>query len=173
MRKGIALAATVAALTLLSAAPAGAAIVTTNYTVIGDGTGTFTLDFNDATLAYSLTALDFSFDAATFNTSNASLGSLGTDLYIGGNLSGVGVVIGSVSPDFFFGFKPSLSSQKSIFFSYTGAGSVQAGTLFITQGTVPRYPEPATWAMMLFGFGAAGLAIRRRKQAKLTFPRST
>ena len=106
MRK-MALAATVAALALLSAAPARAAIITTNYTVIGDGTGTFTLDFNDATQTYSLTALDFMFGAATFDTSNASLGTLAQDLYIGGNLSGVGVVIGSVSPDFFFGFKPS------------------------------------------------------------------
>nr|WP_223276762.1 PEPxxWA-CTERM sorting domain-containing protein [Sphingomonas daechungensis] len=24
-------------------------------------------------------------------------------------------------------------------------------------------PEPATWAMMLFGFGAVGLSMRRRK----------
>jgi hypothetical protein len=30
-------------------------------------------------------------------------------------------------------------------------------------------PEPATWAMMLFGFGAAGTALRRsrRSQTKL------
>jgi hypothetical protein len=27
----------------------------------------------------------------------------------------------------------------------------------------PTAPEPATWAMMLFGFGAAGLALRRRR----------
>ncbi|MEO7410726.1 MAG: PEPxxWA-CTERM sorting domain-containing protein [Sphingomicrobium sp.] len=26
-------------------------------------------------------------------------------------------------------------------------------------------PEPSTWAMMLFGFGAMGVALRRRKQA--------
>jgi hypothetical protein len=25
-------------------------------------------------------------------------------------------------------------------------------------------PEPATWAMMLLGFGAAGFALRRRRQ---------
>jgi len=28
-------------------------------------------------------------------------------------------------------------------------------------------PEPASWAMMLTGFGVAGMAIRRRKQAQL------
>ena len=30
------------------------------------------------------------------------------------------------------------------------------------------FPEPATWAMMLFGFGAIGFAMRRRKQQKTT-----
>jgi hypothetical protein len=33
-------------------------------------------------------------------------------------------------------------------------------------------PEPATWAMMILGFGAVGFAMRRRKQAKLTFRRA-
>ena len=28
-------------------------------------------------------------------------------------------------------------------------------------------PEPATWAMMIGGFGMAGAAIRRRKSASL------
>ena len=29
-------------------------------------------------------------------------------------------------------------------------------------------PEPATWAMLLFGFGAIGFSMRRRKQHKIT-----
>jgi hypothetical protein len=33
------------------------------------------------------------------------------------------------------------------------------GVLYATNGPVP---EPATWAMMLFGFGAIGFALRRR-----------
>ena len=32
--------------------------------------------------------------------------------------------------------------------------------------------EPATWAMMLIGFGAIGFAMRRRKQVELTFRRA-
>jgi hypothetical protein len=33
-----------------------------------------------------------------------------------------------------------------------------------TTGTDTRLPEPSTWAMMLFGFGAAGIAMRRSRR---------
>lgn len=36
-----------------------------------------------------------------------------------------------------------------------------------TTGTPPAVPEPATWAMMLMGFGAAGFAMRMRRQPGL------
>ena len=39
-----------------------------------------------------------------------------------------------------------------------------AGTLNVTP-TVGAVPEPGTWAMMLVGFGAAGVAMRRRKRS--------
>lgn len=35
----------------------------------------------------------------------------------------------------------------------------------ILQDGPPGVPEPATWAMMIMGFGAAGVALRRRKPA--------
>ena len=44
-----------------------------------------------------------------------------------------------------------------------GNGSL-GGSVTIEQAV----PEPATWAMMLFGFGAVGFAMRRRKQQKTT-----
>ena len=34
-----------------------------------------------------------------------------------------------------------------------------------TTGNPPAVPEPATWAMMLLGFGAAGTAIRRSRRS--------
>lgn len=34
----------------------------------------------------------------------------------------------------------------------------------IDLSTAPRVPEPATWAMMIVGFGAAGVAMRRRRR---------
>ena len=44
-----------------------------------------------------------------------------------------------------------------------GNGALE-GSITIEQAV----PEPATWAMMLFGFGAVGFAMRRRKQQKTT-----
>jgi hypothetical protein len=38
--------------------------------------------------------------------------------------------------------------------------------------TTGAVPEPATWAMMLMGFGAVGFAMRRRKQTELTLRRA-
>lgn len=39
-----------------------------------------------------------------------------------------------------------------------------SGTMAIVQiGTPPPVPEPATWAMMLVGFGALGVAMRSRR----------
>jgi hypothetical protein len=33
----------------------------------------------------------------------------------------------------------------------------------------PGIPEPATWAMMIFGFGAVGGAVRRRTKVREAF----
>jgi len=33
-------------------------------------------------------------------------------------------------------------------------------------GDTPPVPEPSTWAMMLFGFGATGVALRRQRRKK-------
>ena len=46
----------------------------------------------------------------------------------------------------------------------SGAGSL-GGSITIRQA--PSVPEPATWAMMLLGFGAVGFAMRRRQKPVL------
>ena len=46
----------------------------------------------------------------------------------------------------------------------SGAGSL-GGSITIRQATA--VPEPATWAMMLIGFGAVGFAMRRRQKPVL------
>jgi hypothetical protein len=47
-----------------------------------------------------------------------------------------------------------------------GGGPV-VGTLTITNGAMLGVPEPASWALMLAGFGAAGVALRRRAKPVL------
>jgi hypothetical protein len=55
-------------------------------------------------------------------------------------------------------------------FGTTGADSIVLNTqgysnavLVTPPGSPPPVPEPATWAMMMLGFGAVGYSIRRRK----------
>ena len=76
-------------------------------------------------------------------------------------------------------FLPDESNGPSMFgvpFSGTGAGDTGGATTqysYLITGqdnidfnainaTVSSVPEPNTWAMLLFGFGAVGLALRRR-----------
>jgi len=40
--------------------------------------------------------------------------------------------------------------------------------LIIRATVTPAVPEPATWAMMLLGFGSVGFAMRRRRYIELT-----
>ena len=58
------------------------------------------------------------------------------------------------------GFDPNVNDTYQATFT-SGGGSV---TAFAKIGSgVPAVPEPATWAMMLVGFGGIGLAIRRKR----------
>ncbi len=45
-------------------------------------------------------------------------------------------------------------------------GSGQAATLRISLAPTAAVPEPATWAMMLLGFGGIGVSLRRRRNTK-------
>ena len=45
----------------------------------------------------------------------------------------------------------------------TSGGGGEGGTLSFFQAV----PEPSTWALMLFGFGAMGVALRRRRRPVL------
>ena len=51
-------------------------------------------------------------------------------------------------------------------FNLSGGFSSGASTLTISRASVvAAVPEPATWAMMLLGFGAIGFSVRRRRPA--------
>ena len=51
--------------------------------------------------------------------------------------------------------------------SLVGFTQNEASHIVIYGGNFTAVPEPATWAMMLMGFGAAGYAMRRRRSKQL------
>jgi hypothetical protein len=120
-----------------------------------------------ALAALGITFTDFN-DYLKIDTSDATFLDFGQELYgetiIGihfGNGSGVGNSTG------FFEFNFT-SPVNGISLNIPGSSGV---VLYLTQTPPPppsSVPEPATWAMMLLGFGAAGVAMRRgRRKAKL------
>lgn len=65
-------------------------------------------------------------------------------------------------------------TSSTFLFRVTGATSFTPGTFTAQNGVtvtgqgfspVAAVPEPGTWAMMLLGFGAMGVALRRRQRA--------
>lgn len=58
-------------------------------------------------------------------------------------------------------------------FSFTGAasGNTSIDNIAVTFGNAVgnAVPEPATWGMMILGFGTAGMAMRRRRKVSVSF----
>lgn len=67
----------------------------------------------------------------------------------------------SISGSFSLDYPGSLSSLTLSDFSVRYQSTFQGGS---STGQVTNVPEPATWAMMLVGFGATGVAMRRRRR---------
>ena len=62
-------------------------------------------------------------------------------------------------------FTPNVDSTYSVNFNNNGTSLTTFARL--GAGAAGAVPEPATWAMMLIGFGAAGVSLRRRNRASL------
>lgn len=123
-----------------------------------------------------LGATDLTATLAGGGTTNAALGGLAAG---GCNDSGVGFVC--------FDFSPNIAANVSnltfdinaisgafnlqgaphlkILWSNSATADRKVGDLFSQDIPGSAVPEPATWAMMIVGFGLAGGAIRRRRQA--------
>ena len=77
---------------------------------------------------------------------------------IGAHFGNVAGPAGNVSVFWLFDF----GTEGADFITLDNTGGFSNAVLYTT-GT-PAVPEPATWAMMLLGFGAAGTAIRRNRR---------
>lgn len=58
------------------------------------------------------------------------------------------------------GFDP---TPGSFFFTAQGNNITSFSSALVADPVTPSVPEPATWAMMIVGFGLVGGAMRRRK----------
>lgn len=135
--------------------------------------GTFTLAHDNVTDDYDLNAINFQMFGHAFTTANTSvyadIGSI--------HLSG----FDGSSEDFAqftlsFEKSPILFSDISVAFGGCTSPTEEGefGTCYgentgASTGTVERLggavPEPATWALMIGGFGLAGATLRRRRAA--------
>ena len=78
---------------------------------------------------------------------------------IGAHFGNVAGDAGNVSVFWLFDF----GTEGADFVTLDDPTGWSNATLYTT-GSPPGVPEPATWAMMLFGFGAAGTALRRSRR---------
>lgn len=112
-----------------------------------------------------------------FNTFAGSLYTLTFDYgALGGGTDPLTVTVGGVSHVYSPVANNDLNSTfQQASFSFVGTGSPttlsfqSAGTAnvdaIVDNVVLSAVPEPATWAMLLFGFGAVGYSLRRRKSA--------
>lgn len=168
------------ALALMVSAPAAAAeFYTFDFTALTPGTpitshnGSFILKLDGSSL--TLAAVDFSVGSTVFDTTNT--GTL-LDFYqnIGGTFFGVefgasGFDDFDLRLDFADPLDPTTFSPIDFWYTTVGYDNVAFAfdqnltvTLIRTSSSIP---ESSTWALMLLGFGCAGMAIRyRRRQSR-------
>jgi hypothetical protein len=165
MRKLLALTA-ISAAALAASSPASAALVLFNIT--GPDAISFTVDQSPTPLISTGQSFLLFPVSVTVNGIPADNPVSFFDSIAGGGLStsgfsflGAQLYSGSTSaPMFTIGTYP-LNLQVGGAAYSLSISEVQSGV-----------PEPATWGMMLLGFGAVGYAMRRRKQTELTFRRA-
>jgi hypothetical protein len=160
MKKAFLKAALAAAAVLVPASANATIIFNVNGTFAGGGTLTGTFTTNDArTVLEAVNLTSTAFGTNTFtDVSAASVSILPTFMQF--NLTSPLRQLNII-------FTPTLSATGATI----GAGSYEAqGNLAnfrslsgtVTAASAAAVPEPATWAMMLLGFGAIGVGMRSR-----------
>jgi hypothetical protein len=128
-----------------------------------NGSLSFTQVVGD-TILQSLPSL-LSFGGITFSA--GSVTTLSYSSTPGVSTSGSLYLLGVISQA---GFDDTGASLTLSFNSTGGSAYSASATLATPPSALPGgVPEPATWAMMLAGFGAAGYALRRRRTVAVSF----
>lgn len=151
-----------ATLLLSTAMPASAATLLYSFVPTSGGVQRFT--FNVDSNPVVSTAADFAFTTGVQNLTIGGVARSGTfDFTFQSGFDGgfdSTVVGGYLGPQLFTGSN-SAPTLRTGAFALTDGPNNATGTLTVT--TVAAIPEPATWAMMVIGFGLAGSAMRRRR----------
>lgn len=129
---------------------------------------------------------DVSFDFSAFGTAITGATVTVTNLLTGGDASFAALLLGSVQPNgalqgsqrFSFGFLngnplagENINFNSNVNSTYridlAGGGQTISAFAQLGEGGVrAAVPEPGTWGMMLVGFGAMGVALRRRRRTQ-------
>ena len=125
----------------------------------GNGSGTpLTINFNGS---FASTLTSFSLDIASHTFSTLTIFDK-----VGATLLSTVITntAGAFTNPGVYAFYQTTSSNGIGGFSLSGSaqGNISIDNLTVTTGS-GGVPEPATWAMMISGFGMAGAMIRRRK----------
>ena len=152
----------------LASMPAQAATYLFSYS--GDATATFTLassptpDFIDTDFSFTISNVLVNFNSVD-TIEDAFFYTLGE----GGGF-GVFGLIDATGPELYTGTQSApvfkLGTFETVAFSSGQAGT---GTLVISEVPfVNDVPEPASWAMLIAGFGLVGATMRRRRNAAVS-----
>lgn len=127
--------------------------------------GSFSLSFDDAITVLNQSGVTINSLSIPFSgTARFSYFSKGGELAIAGNDVNFST---ANTNDFALDIRDANTSSpigRSFNYSVVGFNDVASTrSVIVSNGSVsPAVPEPATWAMMLFGFGAMGFAMRRK-----------
>lgn len=142
-----------------SVGPSNGTVHLDNWTNTGDVSGWTLTEAGGA--AFSLSQFDFA-------SGDPALGGPATGLTLTGMLVGGGTVtqtINLLSTNFTtYSVNANFQNLLSVTFEATGTNN-RAAYDNIHVNEAGAVPEPASWAMMLGGFGLTGAAMRRRKAA--------
>jgi hypothetical protein len=130
------------------------------WVIATNGTG---LNFLDISIQNG-----FTFEVATFNLTPLSQGGVDWNVTIFGVTSG-GVTESAsfeVKNNNFF-YAQGLGGTRLTHMRFETNGELIQGVGQIRLDGIAAVPEPATWAMMITGFGAAGAMLRRRRALAL------
>ena len=152
------------------AAQGAAAQVSSRYTFIGTVagdpgnlfTGSFTL--RETGGAYTLTAFSGTYRTDVFNLGNTGLFQIPpNEVIIGGTDDGGPLSVTGNIADFSMDFDAVTKGPGAANFnyvSYAGGGGLPT----VSYAYAVAAPEPASWGLLILGFGVAGAALKRRRK---------